>query len=83
MTVDEFRKMALSLPEALEAAHMGHADFRVRGKIFATLGYPAVGWPRARPRSATHSPPRGPIRRRSRSPGNVHCARECRLRQGQ
>ena len=44
MTVDEFRKMALSLPEALEAAHMGHADFRVRGKIFATLGYPAVGW---------------------------------------
>lgn len=44
MTIDEFRTMALSLPETLEAAHMGHPDFRVRGKIFATLGYPAVGW---------------------------------------
>ena len=29
--------MALSLPEAEESAHMGHPDFRVRGKIFATL----------------------------------------------
>ncbi len=25
---------------ASEGAHMSHADFRVRGKIFATLGYP-------------------------------------------
>lgn len=33
--------MALSLPEAIEAAHMGHPDFRVAGKIFATLGYPS------------------------------------------
>jgi hypothetical protein len=40
MTAEQFRKMALSLPEALEAAHVGHPDFRVRGKIFATLGYP-------------------------------------------
>ena len=36
--------MALSLPEASESAHMGHPDFRVRGKIFATLGYPSAGW---------------------------------------
>jgi hypothetical protein len=40
MTPDEFRRMALSLPEAVEGAHMGHSDFRVGGKIFATLGYP-------------------------------------------
>ncbi len=32
--------MALSLPEVVEASHMGHPDFRVGGKIFATLGYP-------------------------------------------
>ena len=32
--------MALSLPETSEGAHMGHPDFRVGGKIFATLGYP-------------------------------------------
>ena len=38
MTAVEFRSLALSLPEASEEAHMGHPDFRVRGKIFATLG---------------------------------------------
>jgi hypothetical protein len=38
MTADEFRDLALSCPEASEAAHMGHPDFRVGGKIFATLG---------------------------------------------
>jgi len=43
MTADEFRRMALSLPEAVEAAHMGHPDFRVGGKIFATLSYPRTG----------------------------------------
>jgi len=40
MTADDFRKLALSFPEALESAHMHHPDFRVCGKIFATLGYP-------------------------------------------
>lgn len=38
MTAAEFRGLALSLPEATEASHMNHPDFRVRGKIFATLG---------------------------------------------
>jgi hypothetical protein len=37
MTVDDFRRLALALPEATEAAHMTHPDFRVRNKIFATL----------------------------------------------
>ncbi len=37
MTADEFRLLALELPEAVESAHMCHPDFRVRGKIFATL----------------------------------------------
>lgn len=40
MTPDDFRKLALALPGASEGAHMGHADFRAGGKIFATLGYP-------------------------------------------
>ena len=40
MTPEEFRRIALSLPETGEQAHMNHPDFRVRGKIFATLGYP-------------------------------------------
>jgi hypothetical protein len=30
MTADDFRNLALSLPEASESAHMGHPDFRVR-----------------------------------------------------
>jgi len=38
VTADQFRSLALSFPEASEAAHVGHPDFRVRGKIFATLG---------------------------------------------
>jgi hypothetical protein len=37
MTADDFRKLALALPEAEEREHMGHPDFRVRKKIFATL----------------------------------------------
>jgi hypothetical protein len=44
MTRDGFRRLALSMPEASESAHLGHPDFRVRGKIFATLGYPDDGW---------------------------------------
>lgn len=44
MTADEFRSLALRLPEAVESAHMGHPDFRVRGKIFATLGFPGDSW---------------------------------------
>jgi hypothetical protein len=37
MTVDEYRRIALSQPEAVESAHMNHPDFRVRNKIFATI----------------------------------------------
>jgi hypothetical protein len=38
MTADDFRNLALSFPEAVEDEHMGHPDFRVRNKIFASLG---------------------------------------------
>jgi hypothetical protein len=38
VTADAFRKLALDLPDAIEAEHMGHPDFRVGGKIFATIG---------------------------------------------
>ena len=44
VTENEFRRLALSLPEAEEREHMGHPDFRVGGKIFATLGYPGKRW---------------------------------------
>jgi len=43
MTAGKFRELALSLPETVEGAHMGHPDFRVGGKIFATLG-PGEKW---------------------------------------
>src|SRR5258708_4822968 len=43
MTAAEFRRLALRLPEASESAHMNHPDFRVNGKIFATLG-PDESW---------------------------------------
>ncbi|HEU4665988.1 MAG TPA: MmcQ/YjbR family DNA-binding protein [Dokdonella sp.] len=41
---DDFRRLALALPDAVEGAHMGHADFRVRKRIFATLGAPDAQW---------------------------------------
>jgi hypothetical protein len=40
VTPEDFRRIALTLPDAVEASHMGHPDFRVGKKIFATLGYP-------------------------------------------
>jgi hypothetical protein len=44
MTTSDFRRLALSFPETSESAHMGHPDFRVGGKIFATVAHPAKGW---------------------------------------
>jgi hypothetical protein len=40
MTPGTFRKMALGIPGAIESAHMNHPDFRLEGRIFATLGPP-------------------------------------------
>jgi hypothetical protein len=37
MNTDDFRRIALSLPGAEESSHMGQPDFRVGGRIFATL----------------------------------------------
>ena len=44
MTADGFRRIALGLEGARESAHHGHPDFRVAGRIFATLGYPDRKW---------------------------------------
>jgi hypothetical protein len=44
MTIDEFRKMELEIPTAVERSHMNHPDFRVAGKIFASLGVPDQSW---------------------------------------
>ena len=44
MTADQFRKMALETPAAVERSHMYHPDFRVAGKIFASLGAPDKSW---------------------------------------
>lgn len=34
---EEFRRIALGMDGAIESAHMGHPDFRLNGRIFATL----------------------------------------------
>ena len=44
MTAAAFRRLALALPGAEERTHMRHPDFRVGGRVFATLGYPRAGW---------------------------------------
>lgn len=37
MTAKDFRRIALSMEGAEEGSHMGSVDFRVGGRIFATL----------------------------------------------
>ena len=37
MTANDFRRLALGLDGVIEASHMDHPDFRVGGRIFATL----------------------------------------------
>jgi hypothetical protein len=37
VTEAQFRKLALAIEGAEEGEHMGHPDFRVNGRIFATL----------------------------------------------
>lgn len=44
MTPGDFRRIALSLPGAEESSHMGSPDFRVGGRIFATLAHQAEGY---------------------------------------
>jgi hypothetical protein len=44
MTSADFRRIALSLPNAEESSHMGAADFRVGGHIFATLAHERDGY---------------------------------------
>ena len=36
MNAEDFRRIALEMEDAIESAHMGHPDFRINGRIFAT-----------------------------------------------
>jgi hypothetical protein len=44
MTPEAFRALALSLPRAKERPILGSQEFRIKDKIFATLGWPQAGW---------------------------------------
>ena len=44
MTATAFRKIALSMTDATEGSHMGNPDFRVGGRIFATLSLEKQGY---------------------------------------
>jgi hypothetical protein len=44
MTIDDFRRIALGLEGAKESSHMGQPDFRVGGRIFATLASASQGY---------------------------------------
>ena len=44
MTADEFRELALEIPGVVEQSHMNHPDFRLHGRIFASLGAPDEDW---------------------------------------
>lgn len=44
MTAEDFRRIALSFPDTAEGSHMGSVDFRVGGRIFATLASVKLGY---------------------------------------
>src|SRR5271169_702437 len=44
MNANDFRRIALSLEGAEESSHMGSPDFRVGGRIFATLASQRLGY---------------------------------------
>ena len=44
MNIHDFRRIALSFPGAEESSHMGASDFRVGGRIFATLAHAKHGY---------------------------------------
>jgi hypothetical protein len=44
MNAADFRRIALSLEGAEESSHMGAPDFRVGGRIFATLASQSQGY---------------------------------------
>jgi hypothetical protein len=44
MNIKDFRRIALSLDGAEESSHMGNPDFRVDGRIFATLASAKLGY---------------------------------------
>jgi hypothetical protein len=44
MNIRDFRRIALSLEDAEESSHMGNPDFRVGGRIFATLAAAKLGY---------------------------------------
>ncbi|MBV9082609.1 MAG: MmcQ/YjbR family DNA-binding protein [Acidobacteriaceae bacterium] len=44
MNAEQFRRIALKLPGAEEGSHMGSPDFRVGGRIFATLASQDQGY---------------------------------------
>ncbi len=39
----DFRRIVLGMRDAIEGAHMGHPDFRVNGRIFASLNHDQTG----------------------------------------
>jgi hypothetical protein len=44
MTANDFREIALSFDGAVEGSHMGQPDFRIGGRIFATLAAEHLGF---------------------------------------
>ncbi len=44
MTAESFRQIALGMTDATEGSHFGNADFRVGGRIFATMSLIREGY---------------------------------------
>src|SRR3954469_17073576 len=82
MTPADFRRIALSFEGAEEGSHMGAVDFRVGGRIFATLAHVEKGYgnlmltPEVQ---ASSSPKRPTCSCRSPAAGDATARRTCGL----
>ena len=66
MNIQDFRRLALSLPDTEESSHMGSPDFRVGNRIFATLAAAKLGY------GNIMITPEQQVRLRRRSLRNLH-----------
>ena len=83
MTAADFRRIALSFDGAEEGSHMGSADFRVGGHIFATLASVEKGFgnlmltPEIQAEFVADAPDVFPARRRRMGPNGRHAHPAC------
>ena len=80
--VADFRKLALSMPGAMEGEHMDHPDFRLQGRVFASIAPAGKGAAKSGPLAMVKLPVMVQRRLIEQDPGAFHAAAGAWGRQG-